>query len=162
MTTPTNPSSLTADDKQEKSKGTSRSELNTTLYMGVKAITGDIMDLPACMQENDTKGTIKHYNSIIIQKVVMSKCFYDDTDIPRNSPLLNMIITRYWTGKDGNINKPSLLHAMEGLSPFTMLDLRKYEVALLNTEDDLITSASLARVADQRQRKKTTKSMHSR
>ena len=112
MTTPTNPSSMTADDKQEKSKGTSRSELNTTLYMGVKAITGDIMDLPACMQENDTKGTIKHYNSIIIQKVVMSKCFYDDTDIPRNSPLLNMIITRYWTGKDGNINRPSLLHAM--------------------------------------------------
>ena len=66
-----------------------------------------------------------HYKSIIVQKVVMSNTFYDDADVPLTAPLLNMIIKRDWTRKDGNIHMPSLLHAMEGFSPFTMIDLSK-------------------------------------
>ena len=65
-----------------------------------------------------------------------------------------MIVKRSWNGKDGNLNRPSLLHAMDGLSPFTMLDLSEDEVALLNNEEDLITSASLFSVADLRQQRK--------
>ena len=38
-----------------------------------------------------------------------------------------------------------------------MLDLREYEVALLNNEDYLFTSASLVRVADLRQQHKQKK-----
>ena len=87
----------------------------------------------------------------------MLNTFYDDADVPLTSPLLKMIIKRSWTGKDGNINRTSLLHAMEGFSPFTMLDLSEDEVALLNNEDDLTTSASLVGVANLRQQRKKQK-----
>ena len=80
----------------------------------------------------------------------MSKTFYDDSDVPLTAPLMKMIIKRSWTGKDGNMNIPSLLHAMDGLSPFTMIDLSKDEVVMLNNEDDLITSAYLVSVDDLR------------
>ena len=129
----------------------SSSELNTTLQMCGNASTGDMMDPPAWMQECSTKGTRKHYKSIIIQKFVMSNTFYDDSDVTPTAPLLNMIVKRSWNGKDGNLNRPPLLHAMDGLSPFTMLDLSEDEVTLLNNEEDLITSASLVSVDDLRQ-----------
>ena len=48
-TTPTNPLSSTADEKHDKSKGMSRSELNTTLQMCGKSSTGDMMDITAWM-----------------------------------------------------------------------------------------------------------------
>ena len=130
-TTPTIPSSSTADEKQEEPKGMYRIKSNNILQMCGKASTGDMMDLPAWMQECTTKGTSKHYKSIIIHKFLMLNTFYDDADVPLTSPLLNMIIKRAWTRKKGNINRPSLIHAMEGLSPFTMLDLSEDEVALM-------------------------------
>ena len=62
---------------------------------------------------------------------------------------------RSWNVKDRNINRPSLVHAMEGLSPFTMLDLNGDEVELLNYEQDLLNTASLVSVEDIRlQRRK--------
>ena len=87
----------------------------------------------------------------------MSNTFYDDAGIPLTAPLLKMIIKRAWTRKDGNMNRPSLLHAMDGLSPFTMLDLSEDEVAMLNNEDDLITSAYLVSVDDLRKQRKKLK-----
>ena len=116
-----------------------------------KASTGYMMDLPSWIQECATKGTSKNYMSIIIQKFVTSNTFYDNTNVPLTSPLLKMTIKRAWNGKYGNINRPSLLHAMEVLSPFIMLDLSKDEVELMNNEDDLITPASLVSVDDIRQ-----------
>ena len=80
-----------------------------------KVNTGDIMDIPAWMQECATKGTSKHYKSIIIQKYVMSNTFYDDADVPLTTLLLNMITRRAWTEKEVNINRPYLLHAIQGL-----------------------------------------------
>ena len=65
-----------------------------------------------------------------------------------------MTIKRTWTGKDRNMNRPSLLHDMYGLSPFTMLDLSEDEVAMMNNEDYLITSASLVSVDDLRKQRK--------
>ena len=100
------------------------------------------------------KGTSEHYKSIIIQHFVMSNIFYDDANVPLTAPLLKMIIKRAWTGKDGNMNRPSLLHAMDGLSPFTVLDLSKDEVVMLNNEYDLITSESLVSVDDLRKQRK--------
>ena len=61
-----------------------------------------------------------------------------------------MILKRAWAGKDGNIVRPSLVNAMEGLSPFAMLDLDEDEVASLNNKEDLIQSASLVSVKDLR------------
>ena len=60
MTIPTIPLSRTVDEKQDKYKEISRSGLNTTLFMCGKDSTGDIMDLPAWMQDFVTKGTSKY------------------------------------------------------------------------------------------------------
>ena len=87
----------------------------------------------------------------------MSNTFNDDANVPLTNPILKMIINRAWTRKNGNINRPSLLHAMEGFSPLTMLNLSKNEVALLNNEDDFITSVSLVSVEDLRQQHKQKK-----
>ena len=59
-----------------------------------------------------------------------------------------MIMKRSWTGKDENITPPYLLRAMEGLSPFLMLDLNEDQVATLNSEEDLISSVSVVSMAD--------------
>ena len=86
--------------------------MNTTLQMCGKLSTGDMMDLPECMQEYSTKSTSKHYKSSIIHKFVMTNTFYDDANVPLITRLLKMIINKAWTGKDGNINMPSLLYDM--------------------------------------------------
>ena len=68
----------------------------------------------------------------------MSNYYYDEADIPITVPLLKVIIKRSWAGKDGNVKRPSLLNAIEWLSPFAMLDLDEDEIALLNDKDGLI------------------------
>ena len=70
-----------------------------------------------------------------------------------------MIMKRAWTGKDGNANCPLAVHTMEGLSPFTMLDLNEDEVARLNHESDLLTSASMVRVDGLRNNRKNARSV---
>ena len=87
----------------------------------------------------------------------MQNIFYDDSNVPLTAPLLKMIVKMACTGKDENINRPSLLHDMGGLSPFTMLDLSKDEVVLLNNEDDLIISVYLFSIDDLRQQRKQQK-----
>ena len=87
----------------------------------------------------------------------MNNTFYDDADVPLTATLLKMIMKRAWCGKDSNVTRPSLLHAIEGLSPFTMLDLNKDEITLLNSKEDLIASASLVSVADLRMQQKKSK-----
>ena len=87
---------------------------------------------------------------MIVQKYVMANTYFDDADVPLTSALLKMVMKRAWTSKDGNINRPSLLHAMDGLSPFTMLDLNEDQVALLNDEQDLLNTASLVSISDLR------------
>ena len=61
MNTPNNRSSSTADEKQDKSKGVSSSEFNSTFQIYGKDSTGNMMDLPVWMQECATKVTIEHY-----------------------------------------------------------------------------------------------------
>ena len=91
----------------------------------------------------------------------MSNTLYDDADVPLTDPILKMIIKRAWTRKDGNMNIPYLLHVMDGMSPFTMIDLSKDEVVMLNNEKYLISSASLVSVDDLRKQRKKFESMHS-
>jgi hypothetical protein len=53
-----------------------------------------------------------------------------------------MVAKRSWAGKDGNIKRPSILHAAEGLSPFLVYDFTEDEVAALNDLDENIGQAS--------------------
>ena len=46
---------------------------------------------------------------------------------------------------------------MGGLSPFTMLDLNKDEVACINHEENLLTSASMVSVDDPRNKQRKQK-----
>ena len=135
-------------EEKDNSKGMSKNELAVTLQMCGQASTWKVTDLPAWIQYCAAKGTSEQYKLTNIQKYIMATAFYDDSDMSLPSPLLKMILNRAWTGKEGNVTRPSLLHAMEGLSPFTMLDLNADEVALLNSEEDLILSASVVSVSD--------------
>ena len=55
-----------------------------------------------------------------------------------------------WTVTDGNIIHPSLMHVVDGLSLFTMIDLNEDQVALLNDEQDLLNTALLVSISDLR------------
>lgn len=154
---PTTAAAGKSPDDTEEQKLMSGHELESTLRMCGQASTGGINNLPAWLKDCAAKGTSEQYKLTIIQKHIMTNFFYEDADVPLTSPLLKMIMKRAWCGKDGNVTRPSLLHAMDGLSPFTMLDLNEDEVAMLNSEEDLITSASLVSVADLRLQRKKSK-----
>ena len=96
-----------------------------------KSTTGDSADLSLWMQDYAAKGTSDPYKMTIIQKAMMENAYYDGADVPLTAPLLKMIMKRSWNGRDGNVTRPSLVHAMEGLSPFTILDLYEDQAALL-------------------------------
>ena len=87
---------------------------------------------------------------MIVQKYIIANTIFEDADVPMTTQLLKMIMKRSWTRKYGNINRLSLVHSMDGLSPFTMLDLNEDEVALLNDEQDLLNPTYLVSVGDLR------------
>jgi len=89
-------------------------------------------------QDCTVKSTSESYQLTIIRKCLLSKYYYDDVNIPLTAPLLKMIHKRARTGKDGHTKRPSLVNAMEGLSPFAMFDIDADAVALFNDEDTLI------------------------
>ena len=80
----------------------------------------------------------------------MVNTFFEDADVSITSQLLNMIMKRSWTVKNVKINRPYLVHAMDGLSPFIILDLNKDEMALLNDEKDLLNTDYLVSVEELR------------
>ena len=123
-----------------------RRDILTLIQMYGKSSTGELTDLPAWLQELSAKSTTEPYRMMIVQKYIMANTFFEDADVPMTSQPLKMIMKRSWTGKDGNIDRLSLVHDMDGLSHFTMLDLNEYEVALLNNEQDLLNAASLVSV----------------
>ena len=151
-TAPTTAAAPPTQDKEDKFM--SKSELAMTCRMCGQPDTGSLADLPAYFSECAAANTSDNYKMLVIRKWIMGNVFYDDADVPLTSSLLKMVIKRAWTGKDGNVTRPSLVHAMEGLSPFLMLDMSEDEVAQLNDEEDLIASASNVSVADLRSQRK--------
>ena len=150
---PSSSSTKTDDGKTSMSAG----ELRSTLVMCGQASSGTLADLPSWFQDCAARGTSEQYQLTIIRKWVMANVFYDDADIPLTATLLKTIRKRAWTGKDGNISRPSLVNAMDGISPFTMIDMDEDAVARFNDEDALLDAASLVSVADLRAlRKKFT------
>jgi hypothetical protein len=78
----------------------------------------------------------------IIRKHIMATQYYDDAEVPSSAPLLKMAMKRNWVGKDSNISRPSLINAVDGLSPFLVLDMTEDQVAQINEEDDALSRAS--------------------
>ena len=66
------------------------------------------------------KNATDQYRQTIIRKRIMNHSYYDDAEVPLTESFLKVVQRRAWFGKDGNVSRPSLLHAMEGLSPFLM------------------------------------------
>ena len=141
------------DEKSTMSAG----ELEVTLEMCGQPRDGDLSMLPQWFQDCAAKGTSEQYQLTIIRKWMMNNCYYDDADIPMTATLLKMIRKRAWCGTDGNISRPSLVNAMEGLSPFAMQDMDEDAVAHFNDENALLDSASLVSVADIRALRKKVK-----
>ena len=146
----TAPVAASAPEKEKDDKYMSKSELAMTCKMCGQPATGTLADLPTYFAECAAPNTSDNYKMLVIRKWIMGNVFYEDADVPLTSSLLKMVIKRAWTGKDGNITRPSLVHAMDGLSPFLMLDISEDEVAQLNDEEDLLASASNVSVADLR------------
>jgi hypothetical protein len=73
---------------------------------------------------------------------------YKDSEVPMTTPLLKMVNTRNWVGKDGNIKRPSFLHAAESLTIFMVLDFSADEVAVLNDLHETINTASYVTPSD--------------
>jgi hypothetical protein len=131
----------------DNNMGMSDNELEDVLAMCGKPRDADPILLPYWLQECAKKGS-ETYKLTVIMKHVMQNTYYDDAEVPITRPLLKMILKRQWTGKDGNITRPSMATACEGLSPFAVLDLDEDAVARINDADDALTRASLMTFQD--------------
>ena len=143
---PTGSPSKHEDAKTYMSEG----ELQATLVMCGQASSGSMADLPRWIQDCAARGTSEQYQLTIIRKWLMTATFFDDADLPLTTTLLKTIRKRAWTGRDGNVTRPSLINALEGLSPFAMMDMDEDAVATFNDEAALLDAASLVSVGDLR------------
>ena len=142
---------------KDDTKGMSAAELETLCVMCGEPRSGTLDTLPGMYAECAAKGASESFKLLVIQKWIMAHTYYEDADVPLTHHLLNIILKRSWTGKDSNVLRPSFVHAMEGLSPFLMLDLDEDQVATLNSENDLLSSATLVSVDDLCSQKKKLK-----
>ena len=59
----------------------------------------------------------------IIRCHIITTTHYDDAEVPLSAPLLKIDIKQNFVGKDNNITCPSLINAINIISPFLVLDL---------------------------------------
>jgi len=78
----------------------------------------------------------------IIRNHLKCHYYYDDAEAPLLVSLLKMIDKRSWAGKDGDVSRSSLINAVDGLSPFLMIDFSEDEIAELNDLDYSMLTAS--------------------
>ena len=145
------------EKKGDDTMGMSENELEDILSMCGKARDSDPALLPNWIQECAKKGS-ENYKLTVIMKQIMNQSYYDDAEVPITRPLLKMILKRQWTGKDGNITRPSMATSSEGLSPFAVLDLDEDAVARINDADDALTRASLMTFQDLKKIRNANKS----
>lgn len=143
-------------DEGDHTSGMSEHEFGDLMLMCGNPADGDALLLPEWVTECAKKGS-ESYRLTTIMKHIMKNTFYDDAEVPITRPLLKMILKRNWTGKDGNISRPSMANSSEGLSIFSMIDMDEDEVARINAADDAITKASLLTFADLQQLKNARK-----
>jgi hypothetical protein len=136
------------DDGLAKLSGMSKSELNQLCIMCGKPQNTNINQLPAWINGVCEKGTSESYKLNVIRQHIMDNERYEDAEVPMTTPLLKMVNTRNWVGKDGNVKRPSFLHAAEGLTVFMVLDFTADEVAVLNDLHETINTASYVTPSD--------------
>jgi hypothetical protein len=128
--------------------GMSTSELKSMLVMCGKEEQASPTLLPSWVKECAEKGHSEGFKYNLISKAIMKADRYDDVEVPLTQTLLKMADKRKWAGKDGNVNRPSLLYACEGLSPFQMVDMSDDEVASINANVEAIDNATSVSVSD--------------
>jgi hypothetical protein len=124
----------------------SRQEYDITLQMCGLPANSNTDALPQWWMDCSEKGMTDHFCSTIIGKHIREHFHYDDAEVPLTNNIIKMAIKRNWTGKEGNINRPSLVNATEGLSPSVLFDLNEDEVANMNYEDNALAAALHVRV----------------
>ncbi len=134
-------------------------ELTATLRMCGLPATGSSGDLPPWFTDIQGKALTDQFHLNIVRAHLTSHTHYDDAEVPMTTPLLKMLIKRAWVGKDGNIKRPSLLHATDGLSPFICQDLDEDAVAMINEDETALTSASHVTFQDLKSYKKYFKAV---
>ena len=147
------------EEKKDDSSSLNISEKEKSQLFTMCGLPEDSSDdmLPSWVQETHEKNMTDTFKLQIIRDSISSRTYYDDADVPLTSVLLKMVAKRSWAGKEGNIKKPSLTHAMEGLSPFACAALDDDEVARINSHDELIDNATSVTVSDLAKVKKQLK-----
>ena len=135
-------------DDDATTYGRSQQEMAATLTMCGQAPNAHPSLLPQWIRDCAERGMTDSFKLTLIRKHLMATAYFDDADVPVTSTLLKNINKRNWLGKDGNIRRPSLLNATEGLSPFIVLDLDEDEVARINDTEDALTRASAVTMQD--------------
>lgn len=143
-----------SDTPPASDAGMSKQELAATLEMCGLPTAATAANLPEWFLLCSEKGNSEQFKLQIIRKHIMNNTQYDDAEVPLTSVLLKMALKRNWAGKDGNIKRPSLIHAADGLSPFLVIDLDEDEVANINDESEALAQASNITVADIQKLKK--------
>ena len=140
----TNTRSADGEEKKDDDTltGISKQELQATLAMCGEDSSGSIEDLPPWFSSIMERGMNDQFKLTIIRKHIMDNVYYDDAEVPLSTPLLKMALKRNWVGKDGNIRRPSLIHAADGISPFLCLELDEDSVAQINEDEDTLQRAS--------------------
>jgi hypothetical protein len=129
------------NDDDETVYNMSRQEFESTLIMCGLNPQAAKEELPAWYRLAAAKGMTEAFRSTVVRKHIMETFRYEDAEVPLTNQLLKMVTKRNWTGKEGNVNHPSLVTATEGLSPFLVMELTDDEVASINIDDDLLLDA---------------------
>ena len=135
----------------------SHPESQALLLMCGQPSSAPSSELPAWIIQCKEKGMTEQFKLTVIRKHMMSNFKFDDAEVPLTAPLLKMVNKRSWMGKDGNIRRPSLLNAMEGLSPFIVVDLDEDQVADINEADEAASKATHVTLQDIKNMKKKMK-----
>jgi hypothetical protein len=138
------------EEKREDTKNAmSARELRMTLRMCGREEDGDNTLLPTHFRTVMEKGSGDDFKRNLIREHIVNTTYFDDAEPPLTTTLLKMVLKRQWLGKEGDIKNPSLLNALEGLSPFLASQMTHHQIAIINEAHDDLTSATYTTVKDQ-------------
>lgn len=137
------------EKQQEPKNAMSTRELRMTLRMCGREEDGGLVLLPEHFRTVLERGSGDDFKRNLIREHIVNTSYYDDAEPPLTTTLLKMILKRQWLGKEGDIHNPSLLNALEGLSPFLASQLSHHQIAIINEAHDDLTSATYTTVKDQ-------------
>lgn len=136
------------DETVDAACGLADDELKAALRMCGKDEDGDGSALPTWWTKVASKKLGKNFKLNFIRDAIEKTVVYEDAEVPITQVMLKQILEKNWLGKSGNVTRPSLTDAADGLSPFMVLDMDDEEVARINAHSDAMDIASLITVSD--------------